>query len=36
MELSLRLRFYLRHSLRGYTGDTTVGFLVMIVEALAP
>jgi hypothetical protein len=31
MELSLRLSFYLRHSLGGYTVDTTVGFLVKII-----
>jgi hypothetical protein len=36
MKLSLRLSFYLRHSLRGYTVDTTVGFPVEIMEALAP
>jgi uncharacterized SAM-dependent methyltransferase len=36
MELSLRLSFYLRHSLGGYTVDTTAGFLVKIMEALAP
>jgi hypothetical protein len=36
MELSLCLGFYLRHNLRGYTVDTTVGFPVKIVEALSP
>jgi hypothetical protein len=36
MELSLRLHFYLRRSLRGYTVGTTAGFPVEIVEALAP
>jgi hypothetical protein len=36
MELSLRLSFYLKHSLGGYTVDTTAGFSVKIVEALAP
>jgi hypothetical protein len=36
MELSLRLSFYLRHSLGGYTVGTIVGFPVEIVEALAP
>jgi hypothetical protein len=36
MELGLHLSFYLRHSLRGYTVDTTAGFTVKIVEALAP
>jgi hypothetical protein len=36
MKLSLRLSFYLRHSLGGYTVATTVGFPVEIVEALAP
>jgi hypothetical protein len=36
MELSLRLHFYLRRSLRGYTVGTTTGFPVEIVEALAP
>jgi hypothetical protein len=35
MERSLRLIFYLRHSLGGYTVDTTVGFPIKIVEALA-
>jgi hypothetical protein len=35
MELSLRLSFYLKHSLAGYTVGTTVGFPVEIVEALA-
>jgi hypothetical protein len=32
MELSLRLSFHLRHSLRGYTVGTTVRFQVKIVE----
>jgi hypothetical protein len=36
MELSLRLSFYLKHTLGGYTVDTTVGFPVKIMEALAP
>jgi hypothetical protein len=36
MELSLRLSFYLRRSLRGYTVDTTAGFQVKIMEDLAP
>jgi hypothetical protein len=36
MELSLRVSFYLRHSLRGYMVDTTAGFPVKIVEALEP
>jgi hypothetical protein len=36
MELSLRLSFYLKHSLWGYTVDTTAGFLVKIMEAIAP
>jgi hypothetical protein len=36
MELSLRLSFYLRRSLGGYTVGTTVGFQVKIVEYLAP
>jgi hypothetical protein len=36
IELSLRLSFYLRHSLRGYMVGTTAGFPVKIVEALAP
>jgi hypothetical protein len=35
MELSLRLNFYLRHSLMGYTVGTTAGFLVEIMETLA-
>jgi hypothetical protein len=34
MELSLRMSFYLRCNLRGYTVGTTPGFLVEIVEAL--
>jgi hypothetical protein len=36
IEPSLRLSFYLRHSLGGYTVGTTVGFPVKIMEALAP
>jgi hypothetical protein len=36
MELSLRLSFYLRRSLKGYTVGTTVGFPTKIVEDLAP
>jgi hypothetical protein len=36
MKLGLRLSFYLRCSLGGYAVDTTVGFPVKIVEALAP
>jgi hypothetical protein len=36
MELSLGLRFQLRRSLMGYTVDTTTGFQVETVEALAP
>jgi hypothetical protein len=36
MELSLRLSFYLRRSLGGYTVGTNMGYLVEIVEALAP
>jgi uncharacterized SAM-dependent methyltransferase len=36
MELSLRLSFYIGHSLGGYTVDTTMRFPVKIVEALAP
>jgi hypothetical protein len=36
MELILRLSFYLRHSLRGYTVDITTAFPVKIVEALSP
>jgi hypothetical protein len=36
MELSLHLCFYLRHNLGGHMVHTTVGFLVKIVEALAP
>jgi hypothetical protein len=36
MDLSLYLGFYLRHSLGGYTVNTTAGFLVKIMEALAP
>jgi hypothetical protein len=34
MELSLRMSFYLRCNLRGYTVGTTPGFLVEIMEAL--
>jgi hypothetical protein len=36
MQLSLRLSFYLRRSLRGYMVGTTVVFQVEIVETLAP
>jgi hypothetical protein len=36
MKLSLRLSFYLRRSLGGYTVGTAVGFPAKIVEALAP
>jgi hypothetical protein len=36
MELSLHLRFYLKHSLRLYTVGTTAGLPTKIVEALAP
>jgi hypothetical protein len=36
MELSFCLSFYLRRSLGGYTVGTTMGFLVLTVEALAP
>jgi uncharacterized SAM-dependent methyltransferase len=36
MKLGLRLSFYLRRSLGGYTVGTTAGFLVEIVEALSP
>jgi hypothetical protein len=36
MQLSLRLIFYLRHSLGGYTVGTTTAFWVKIMEALAP
>jgi hypothetical protein len=36
MELSLCLSLYLRHSPGGYTVDTTVGFPIKIMEALAP
>jgi hypothetical protein len=35
MKLSLRLSFYLRHSIRGYTVDTIMGFPVKIMEDLA-
>jgi hypothetical protein len=35
MELSLRLSFYLKRNLGGYTVGTTTGFSVEIVEALA-
>jgi hypothetical protein len=34
MELSLRLSFYLRHSLRGYRVDTIAEFPIKIVKAL--
>jgi hypothetical protein len=33
MKFSLRLSFYLRHSLRGYMVGTTVGFSVKIMKA---
>jgi hypothetical protein len=36
METILRLSFYLRRSLRGYTVGTTAGFPIEKVEALAP
>jgi hypothetical protein len=36
MELSLRLSFYLRHILGGFTVDTTTRFPIKIVEDLAP
>jgi hypothetical protein len=36
MEQSLRLSFYLRCSLRGYTVSTITEFPVEIMEALAP
>jgi hypothetical protein len=36
MELSLRLSFYLRRNLWGYTVGTTAGFRVKLMEALAP
>jgi hypothetical protein len=36
MELSLRVNFYRRHNLGGYTVDTTAGLSIKIVEALAP
>jgi hypothetical protein len=36
LELSLRLSFYLRRSLRGYTVGTIMGFPIEILEALAP
>jgi hypothetical protein len=36
IKLSLHLSFYLRRSLGGYMVGTTTGFLVGIVEALAP
>jgi hypothetical protein len=36
MELNLCLSFYLKHSLGGYSVDTTTGFPVKIVKALAP
>jgi hypothetical protein len=35
MELSLRLSFYLSHSIGGYTVGITSGFPVEIMEALA-
>jgi hypothetical protein len=35
MKLRIRLSFYLRRSLGGYTVGTTVGFPIEIVEALA-
>jgi hypothetical protein len=35
MEISLRLSFYLRRSLGGYTVGTTTAFPIEIVEALA-
>jgi hypothetical protein len=35
VQLSLRLSFHLRHSLRDYTVGTTTGFWVETVEALA-
>jgi hypothetical protein len=35
MKLRLRQSFYLRHNLGGYTVDTTAGFPIKIVEALA-
>jgi hypothetical protein len=36
MQHRLRLRFYLRHILGGYTVDTTSRFPVKIVGDLAP
>jgi hypothetical protein len=36
MELSLRLSFYLRCGLEGYTVGTIVGFPVETIEALVP
>jgi hypothetical protein len=36
MQLSLRLSFYHRRRLGGYTMGTTMGFPVVTVEALAP
>jgi hypothetical protein len=36
MKLIVCLSFYLRRSLGGYTVGTTAGFLVEIVEDLAP
>jgi hypothetical protein len=36
MELSLRLSFYLRRSLRGYMVGTITGFPVETMEALNP
>jgi hypothetical protein len=35
MKLSLRLSFQPRRTLRGYTVGTTMGFRIMIMEALA-
>jgi hypothetical protein len=36
MKPSLHLSFYIRHSLGGYTVDTTAAFHIKIMEALAP
>jgi hypothetical protein len=36
MKLSIRLNFYLRRSLGGYTVGTTAGFPVEIIEDLTP
>jgi hypothetical protein len=36
MELSLLLSFYLSRSLEGYMVDTIMGFVVKIMEGLAP